>query len=300
VLLLPTEGRLDARRRARLPRQIPPRRLEEDYAGALVRIVRRVRGAWASVLRAVPELATAHATERGDARLDAGEHGKLRRLVSQAVESSRKAIQQPELDSLARKVAGRVGSYQKEQLTKQVRAAVGADPIIRDRGLVARVNEFTHENVALVSSIPERLHGELESIVTHAVSGGRLSGGRSGAETLRADIEERFGVAESRARLIARDQVGKFYAALNHARQKELGVERFVWRTVGDARVRDEHEELDGEVFSYDDPPVVEGEEALPGEQIQCRCWAEPILDDLLDDDDEPDDEPDDSDEWDE
>jgi SPP1 gp7 family putative phage head morphogenesis protein len=49
---------------------------------------------------------------------------------------------------------------------------------------------------------------------------------------------------------------------------------------VGDERVRDEHEGLDGEQFDYDDLPS----EGLPGEPIQCRCYAEPVLSAILDD----------------
>ncbi len=87
-----------------------------------------------------------------------------------------------------------------------------------------------------------------------------------------------FGFGERRSKLIARDQVGKLYGQLNASRQKDIGVEKFTWRTVGDERVRDEHEALDGEVFSYDDPP----EEGLPGEEVLCRCSAEPLFSDLL------------------
>jgi SPP1 gp7 family putative phage head morphogenesis protein len=83
---------------------------------------------------------------------------------------------------------------------------------------------------------------------------------------------------------------------VNHARQRELGVERFVWRTMGDERVRDEHDELKGETFSYDDPPEIDGEPTLPGDDVQCRCYAEPVLDDLFDDEEDPDEDPDEDD----
>ena len=43
-------------------------------------------------------------------------------------------------------------------------------------------------------------------------------------------------------------------------------------------RVRDEHQELEGETFSYDDPPS----EGLPGQPVLCRCFAEPVLDEIL------------------
>lgn len=93
------------------------------------------------------------------------------------------------------------------------------------------------------------------------------------------DLHARFDIGERKATLIARDQVGKLYGQVNAIRQKEVGVEKFVWRTAEDERVRAEHEQRDGETYSYDDPP--DGE--LPGEPILCRCYAEPDFTSVLD-----------------
>lgn len=51
----------------------------------------------------------------------------------------------------------------------------------------------------------------------------------------------------------------------------------FVWRTAGDDKVRQEHAERAGRVFTFASPP--EGE--LPGEDYNCRCWAEPLTSSL-------------------
>lgn len=288
--------RLDARRTPRLPRQIPPIRHEEDYASALIKIMRRVRAAYAPLIRALPDIvASAEAARRGD-HMDAGASDKLKRLLAHAVETSRRAVQQPELEGLARKFAGRVSLYQKVQISNQVRAALGADPVFKDRGLAARVDHFAHENATLITRIPERLHGDIAALVTRSVAGGRRA-----ATDIAADIEDRYQIGEKHARMIARDQVGKFYADLNHSRQREMGISRFVWRTAGDERVRGapdgkypdaqpSHFDLDGETYDYDDPPTPPGADGplLPGEDYQCRCWAEPLFDDL----DEPEDDP--------
>ena len=169
----------------------------------------------------------------------------------------------------------------KAELDRQVRAAFGVDLLAQAPNVGRLVDGFVAENVAYIKTIPTRLHGEIETMVTRGVNSGRLH------RDLARDIEERFGVAESRARLIARDQVGKFYGKVNTLRQRAMGVERFVWRTVGDERVRDEHTDREiesdpeqgGTPYSYDDPP--EGE--LPGEPINCRCFPEPVFDDILD-----------------
>ncbi len=63
------------------------------------------------------------------------------------------------------------------------------------------------------------------------------------------------------------------------------GITQYTWSTSKDERVRPSHAELEGEQFSYDDPPEVDGEPANPGEPILCRCVPLPVLD--LGDDDE-------------
>lgn len=44
----------------------------------------------------------------------------------------------------------------------------------------------------------------------------------------------------------------------------------YIWHTSGDDKVRSEHKEKEGKVFSID-------EEEFPGEAYNCRCYAEPI-----------------------
>jgi len=46
----------------------------------------------------------------------------------------------------------------------------------------------------------------------------------------------------------------------------------YVWRTVGDNRVRSSHAQREGEVFAWDNPP----EGGHPGQDYNCRCRAEP------------------------
>ena len=46
----------------------------------------------------------------------------------------------------------------------------------------------------------------------------------------------------------------------------------YIWRTKRDNRVRDKHAEREGKIFNRHIPP----EGGNPGEDYNCRCWAEP------------------------
>jgi len=80
--------------------------------------------------------------------------------------------------------------------------------------------------------------------------------------------------AETRAALLARDAVGNLTAAVAMACARQMGSERFVWRTRRDERVRDRHQELEGTEWRWDAPPEDEG---LPGTPPHCRCWGQAL-----------------------
>jgi len=68
---------------------------------------------------------------------------------------------------------------------------------------------------------------------------------------------------------LARNETGNLYAQECKDLMIENGIEHFVWHTMKDDRVRESHAEREGLVFSINDE--------LPGEDFNCRCWAEPI-----------------------
>lgn len=68
---------------------------------------------------------------------------------------------------------------------------------------------------------------------------------------------------------LARNETGNLYAQEVKDLMIENSIEHFVWHTMKDDRVRPEHAEREGLIFSINDE--------LPGEDFNCRCWAEPI-----------------------
>lgn len=81
---------------------------------------------------------------------------------------------------------------------------------------------------------------------------------------LRANMEDRTALA--------------FAGMINQLRQEDLGIERYVWVTQGDHKVRFAHAALNGEVFDWNHP----SEEGHPGQAPNCRCRAVPVRQDGL------------------
>lgn len=224
----------------------------------------------------VPVLEQLDAAQRDDAvRLDAPGEVSLRNLFRKVAREFLGQVPNSEMARLAEQAAQGVSSFQLAQMRAAWRSALGIDiyKVFRSEPrLRTAVKRFTTENVALIKSIPSTYFSQVEKVVFEGVRKGTRH------ETLRKLIEQRTGVARSRAALIARDQVGKFYGDLHRERQQALGVSRYRWRTMRDNLVREEHEAREGQTFTWDNPP----EDGHPGHPINCRCWAEPDIEELL------------------
>ena len=134
---------------------------------------------------------------------------------------------------------------------------------------------FRERNVALIRDLADRTRERVTKTLDDAdVSGLRV-------EDLSKRLQEDFEFSSSRAELIARDQVLKLNAQITQSEQTAAGINRYQWSSSRDERVRPIHDELDGTIQSWDDPPItsVNGDRNHPGEDYQCRCVAIPIID---------------------
>lgn len=159
-----------------------------------------------------------------------------------------------------------------ERLKASIKASVSVDisPALTKSGpILDAMKAATKANIDLITSIPEQYFEKLEALVSDRMEKGLRF------EDLAKEIEHVADVTESRAKLIARDQTSKMNGAFNQARQSSLGIDRYVWQTSGDERVREEHQANDGQVFNWNDPPPT----GHPGEDINCRCVAVPYFD---------------------
>jgi SPP1 gp7 family putative phage head morphogenesis protein len=202
-------------------------------------------------------------------------------------------------DSLLRfvkNISRDTADYNSSQFLNMIKATMSIDHYAYEPWLASHMKSFVSENVGLINKLTNETYSDIRRIVE--------SGLRSGAtyKEISDDILDgtdlasgRFSKTENRARLIARDQIGKFNGGLTNIRQQSIGVTTYYWRTAGDERVRESHDVLDGMLCQWDDDSVYsedDGEtwesrnsigayEGPPGEDYQCRCWAEARLEPL-------------------
>ena len=171
-------------------------------------------------------------------------------------------------------IRDRINTHNDRQFQMVVKANLGRE--VGDIGVNVFRNEpflkpladgWVKTNTDLIKTLPTRLHQDLEGIIRRGVMNG------ASVKQIKDQIQAKYGVSEYRAKLIAQDQVLKFNSNLTEHRLKSVGVKSYTWVTVHDSRVRPDHVERDGKVFSWDKPPY----DGHPGQPVRCRCHAEAI-----------------------
>ncbi len=133
------------------------------------------------------------------------------------------------------------------------------------------------ENVSLIKSIQAYYFTQVETIIMQGIKNGRDLGYISN------ELQDRFGITERRAVIIARDQTNKATGALSRARTLETGLTQATWVHIGGKKTdRSTHEAMDGKEFDlreglYD--PAVK-RKIMPGELINCNCSYDILIPD--------------------
>ncbi len=175
-----------------------------------------------------------------------------------------------------------VNTRSRQNFARTFKQVMNVDIFAAEPWLGEEIQAFVRENVSFITSITDEYFSDVEQSVMRNVKAGNPP------SRIAKELRDVFNLTNNRARLIARDQTGKFHSRLTRLRYEGAGLDRYVWRTLKDGRVRDDHEDLEGKVFEFSNPPVTvttgrrAGQRNNPGEDIQCRCYAEPVFEDLL------------------
>jgi len=132
------------------------------------------------------------------------------------------------------------------------------------------------ENVSLIKSLPTDFLFQVKGTILRAIANG------NGLADIVPQLEKYEGVTLRRAKNIALDQTRKAYNNINKARMQAVGVKKFEWIHSGGGQTpRPDHVEMDGNVYSFDDLPVIDentGERGIPGQAVNCRCTMVPVV----------------------
>lgn len=186
-------------------------------------------------------------------------------------------------DMWSRRMIDGVVSQSSAQLTlglKETAQRFEIQSTLQTPRLRAVVEASTQATVGLITRIPAKYLDAVQTQVMSAITTG------SGLGQLVPYLTKRYKGDARHAHLTALDQIRKVSANVNAARIQELGVESYIWVHVGGEKYpRELHQKMNGKVYRYDDPPVIQKAKGSlpevrgkPGDLIACRCVAKPVL----------------------
>jgi hypothetical protein len=164
------------------------------------------------------------------------------------------------------------------------------------------VSSWENTNYRLIKSLSQEYVQKLNTLVVTGIQSGWTE------QEMMAQIKTLSDrITGARARLIARDQVGKFNSALAKAQYEYRGDRTYMWNTARDERVRGNpmgkypkaipsHWIMDNLICRWDDPTLYSDDigrtwkkrtpnmpQVHVGQEICCRCLPSPIFIEIID-----------------
>lgn len=272
--------------RRKPPRWQTPAALERQYNAQLQKLVDEFfEYVDATMGAAIPLAISEHQIQTMglDSRTD-GWADNIQRAV-QSIE-----LRSKDFTERARQLVLNIGietsNFNRGQLRQIMRSTLGVDLFKSKPWIQGEIESWVAENVTLIKSIPGQSLTAIEGLAQRGVRSG------ASAADIAKDIQKQYGTTKSRARLIARDQVGKLNGDLTKKRQSSLGIQYYTWESSRDERVRPSHDDMQGKLCRWDDPTVysddggqtwkkrssIGGVQLHPGYDYQCRCSGSPDL----------------------
>lgn len=254
------------KRRRFVPRKrwLYPAGVEREYQRFAKKLLRAAYDATMEELDSIKSLAATSALRKDDINDD------IFSIIERIKRRFQSKADQLRFQDEIKRIGSMTSNFNNQQFRDVMRSAVRVDVFQHEPWLRDLLSVWTQENVRLISKDLRDYFGDLEGIISRGLMDGRLNA------DLAKDIADRFGIADRRAQLIARDQVGGLNGDLTEYRQTSVGIRSYVWRTSRDAKVRDSHRSREGKVYTWDKPPAG-GKH--PGKEIHCRCTADPVID---------------------
>lgn len=245
---------------------------QDKYVKALTALVKQMT---AQTIRDVRKLFDSHAT---DSAMDANIASQAR-ILTNGLTAKFDALFGRKAKLLAERMVAMADKNSKSALhmsLKEMSGGLSLKTDLLNQQLKTTLTATVAENVALIKSIPAEFLKDITGTVLRAVVRG------DGLADIIPALEQYEGVTLRRARNIALDQSRKAYNNINKNRMQAIGVQRFEWiHSGGGQKPRELHIELDGQIFSFDDLPIIDertGERGIPGQAINCRCTMVPVI----------------------
>ena len=187
-----------------------------------------------------------------------------------------------QLDKLSKKV----NTFSKNIVSKYVDSA----PLVT-KNIKKEIKMWLSENVDLIMSISVLMLAKVKNIVHSSLRNS------DNINALKKELSKVETSTDNRAKLIARDQIGKLNSRIVRQRHLDLGIQEYQWITCQDEKVRPSHRALSKKICSWNNVDIyklnpndnkwkkrdsIGGVLKHPEEDFNCRCTSIAIIPNFL------------------
>lgn len=280
--------------RKRPKKQILPIKIEREYATYLKKYVENLKDIYLQVLDPIlPQIIQVVQESKPTIQIDS-----YNDIFSSIFQKLSLDFDKPKetINNTIDKISKTVVDTNSLQWSAVVKSVIGIEPLFNETWIQEHLSNFQNRNAQLIKKLTDDTRNEIEGMVRDGFSRGDTIG-TIRQKILGSKLEKGvFNKIETRAQLIARDQVNKLNGQISQLRQNEIGIDTYFWRTSLDERVRPTHEKLEGKLCKWSDPLVYSKDDGKTwikrtgdmvhlhtGQDYNCRCWAEPNMKALID-----------------
>ncbi len=180
------------------------------------------------------------------------------------------------IESLVRKVFESNDKRSKKMFYDRMSRAIGINPetLLQRDGMTYNINALILETTQWAKKLRDET---LELYTANSLRAMTLG------ESIDSVLEQYDGLVEKRknhARFTARNQVSNFNSIMNKTRAQKLGIQKAVWLTSNDERVRECHRVRNGKEFDLAKGlySSCDGKWLLPGVDYNCRCAYKMVI----------------------
>ena len=237
----------------------------------------------------LPEIMEAYKSERrGDSRFDdlRDFEAVLRQIFMKIAAEIEQKFHKFGLEDLVRKISTMTKNISLNEWKRAVKNTLGIDLMsdyYNGDFYASALQRWVDENVLKIKSVPRDSLNAMQNIILEGYKNGKT------IRDVTKEIQKEYSVSRKKAQALARDQLSTLNSQITKMQQQDAGCTHYKWSDSRDSRVRDCHRSLNGQIFSWDEPPemwyvrksgiVYTGRRCHPGEDYACRCVAIPVFD---------------------
>jgi len=251
----------------------PPKSIERQFAQAMEAMIRSMSSQFKN--QAIKGMHKSTINKFEDAQV--GNYAAVFLALSKRVNKKLiKRYDDKRIEQLAKQYLSKTNNVNRDRLYSAIGDRVGIDPkqLIAEEGLKSQTNALILETAQWAKKLRD------ETLDLYTANTLRVMSQGGSIEDVMSEFDGMTEKRKNHAKFTARNQIGNFNAVMGKVRAQNLGIEKGIWRTAEDERVRPCHQARNGKEFDLSKGlySSCDGQSLLPGTDYQCRCTTEYIL----------------------